>query len=136
MAASGKVMPTFKYAKLVRDKIVDHLIASGGTAVYRQLTRIEHRHELVHKIIEEAGEITTADPQDVAAEIADVQQALDDLMALYGLTRKDITKEQSAKNKKNGAFRKGLYVDQVTLRDDDEWVQYYRKHTDRYFEIE
>lgn len=128
-------MPTFKFAKLVRDKIVDHQIASGADPVYRQLDNEEHKRALVDKVIEEAREITEADPADVAAEIADVQQALDDLKEKYDLTDEDIKSAQAAKNDKNGAFKKGLFVESVTVPEGDKWIEYYRKNADRYPEI-
>ena len=64
---------------------MDKQIAAGAKPVYRQLSATEHKQELVHKIIEEAKEITQANPEEIAAEIADVQQALDDLRELYAL---------------------------------------------------
>jgi predicted house-cleaning noncanonical NTP pyrophosphatase (MazG superfamily) len=128
-------MLQFRFGKLVRDKIVAHQLASGAQPSYRTLTDEEHKRELVNKIIEEANEITQADPENVAAEIADVQQAVDDLVEKYGLSRETIVAEQEAKNQKNGAFKEGLYIDSVSLAEDDKWVDYYRKHPDRYPEI-
>ncbi|HSX32835.1 MAG TPA: nucleoside triphosphate pyrophosphohydrolase [Candidatus Saccharimonadales bacterium] len=128
-------MPKFKFSKLVRDKIVDNQTATGSKAVFRQLSPAEHKQELVSKIIEEAKEITQATQEEVAAEIADVQQAIDDLKELYGLNDTDIAEAQKAKNKKNGAFKKGLYVDYIEMDEDNPWIGYYRKHADRYPEI-
>ena len=128
-------MLRFKFAKLVRDKIVDHQIASGAKPSFRYLSDSEHKKELVKKIIEEVKEITHANPDEVAAEIADVQQALDDLKSKYGLTDKDIEQAQKNKNDKSGAFKKGCYIDYVDINDDDKWVQYYRENADRYPEI-
>jgi predicted house-cleaning noncanonical NTP pyrophosphatase (MazG superfamily) len=128
-------MLKFKFSKLVRDKIVDHQIASGAKPSFRQLDAAEHRQELVNKIIEEAKEITQASPEEIAAEIADVQQAIDDLTELYGLTNEDVTTAQDLKNAKNGAFKKGLFIDYVEIDANDQWVSYYRKNADRYPEI-
>jgi predicted house-cleaning noncanonical NTP pyrophosphatase (MazG superfamily) len=129
-------MPKFKFAKLVRDTIVDQQLASGAKPVYHQLDPAQHKQELVRKIIEEATEITAAAPDEVAAEIADVQQALDDLRALYGLSVDDIAIAQTAKAAKNGAFQKGLYVEYVEVAEDNKWTAYYRKNADRYPQID
>lgn len=129
-------MPTFKFDKLVRDKIVDHQIASGAKPAYHVLDAAAHKRELVRKITEEAEEILGAPADAVAEEIADVQQALDDLKALYGVNDADVAAAQKAKNDKNGAFKKGLYVDAVTVDEADKWVSYYRDNADRYPEIE
>jgi predicted house-cleaning noncanonical NTP pyrophosphatase (MazG superfamily) len=128
-------MPKFRFAKLVRDKIVDDQIANGAKPNYRTLSDVEHKQELVNKIIEEAKEITSAKPDEVSAEIADVQQALDDLKEKFGVTSEDIAKAQKSKNDKNGPFKKGIYVDFVEVGEDDKWIEYYRKNSDRYPEI-
>jgi predicted house-cleaning noncanonical NTP pyrophosphatase (MazG superfamily) len=129
-------MPKFKFAKLVRDKIVDHQIASGAQPTYRQLSDEEHKKELIKKIQEEAQEIAEASADEVAAEIADVQQAIDDLKEKYGLTSQDVATAQAAKNAKNGAFKKGLYVESVEVAEDNSWTDYYRQNADRYPEIQ
>lgn len=129
-------MPTFKFAKLVRDKIVDHQVASGARPHFRRLTPSEHKRELINKIVEETKEISQATPHEIATEIADVQQAIDDLKELYGLTDKSIARAQGLKNDKNGAFKKGIFIDYVEVNDDNQWVNYYRKNADRYPEID
>lgn len=129
-------MPKFQFSKLVRDKIIEHQLASGATPSYRQLSPDQHKDELIKKIIEESQEISQAQPNEIAMEIADVQQALDDLKELYGLTTEDISKAQAAKNRKNGAFKKGLYVNYIEVDDGNDWVNYYRKNSDRYPEVE
>lgn len=128
-------MPKYKFGKLVRDKIVEHQIKSGAKPTYHQLDDESHKQELIFKIIEEAQEITNAKPEERASEIADVQQALDDLKQKYGLTDKDIAEAQKNKLHKNGAFKKGIFVDYVELDEKDKWAEYYRKNTDRYPEI-
>jgi predicted house-cleaning noncanonical NTP pyrophosphatase (MazG superfamily) len=129
-------MPKFQFAKLVRDKIVDHQINSGAKPSYRILDDEEHKSALVDKIIEEAREITQASTEDVAAEIADVQQAIDDLKEKCNLTDQDIKAAQDAKNNKNGAFKKGLFVEHVEVKEEDNWAIYYRENADRYPEID
>jgi predicted house-cleaning noncanonical NTP pyrophosphatase (MazG superfamily) len=128
-------MPKFKFSKLVRDKIVDRQVASGAKPSFRRLSPDEHKQELINKIVEEAKEITQAAPDEVVAEIADVQQAIDDLRELYGLRSVDVAEAQAAKNKKVGPFTKGIYVDYVEVSEDDPWINHYRENADRYPEI-
>lgn len=129
-------MPIFRFAKLVRDRIITHQIASGAKPTYRLLNDGEHKKALVDKIIEETSEIYTADNADIVAEIADVQQAIDDLKRKCGLTSKEIATAQALKNSRNGTFSKGIFIDHVEIDENDPWVAYYRKHSDRYPEIE
>jgi predicted house-cleaning noncanonical NTP pyrophosphatase (MazG superfamily) len=128
-------MPKFKFNKLVRDKIVEQQIASGAQPHYYKLNNKQHGEELIKKIAEEAEEIANAKPCEMAAEIADVQQAIDDLKRELNLTNQDISKAQEIKNKKSGPFRKGIFVDYIEIGEDNEWVPYYRKNADRYPEI-
>jgi predicted house-cleaning noncanonical NTP pyrophosphatase (MazG superfamily) len=128
-------MLKFSFKKLVRDNIVDQQLANGARPTFRQLSESEHKAQLVEKIVEEAREIATARAEDVAAEIADVQQALDDLRELAGVSSEEVTRAQRAKSEKNGTFRKGLYVEFVEVANDDKWVEYYRNNSDRYPEI-
>ncbi len=120
---------------MVRDKIVDQQIASGAKPSYRQLSVDEHKQELVKKIVEEAQEIAGSTAEQAASEIADVQQAVDDLKAIYGLTDKAVAAAQKQKNTKSGAFKKGIFVDYVEIAGNDKWVDYYRQNPDRYPEI-
>jgi len=128
-------MPTFKFNKLVRDKIIEHQLASGAKPHYHLLNDRQHKAELVNKIIEEAQEILLASADDVAGEIADVQQAIDDLKEKFGLSDLDIAQAQKAKHDSNGSFKKGIFIDDVEVAENDEWVAYYRKNADRYPEI-
>lgn len=128
-------MPRFKFNKLVRDKIVEHQIKSGAKPKFRYLTKDEHKNQLIHKLIEEAREVLDAEEKDVATEIADVKQALDDLIEQYSLSETDIKAHQDKKRKLNGAFKKGIYVDYVELEEDDPFTDYYRNNSDRYPEI-
>lgn len=128
-------MPIFQFSKLVRDKIVDNQIAAGIKPRYRQLSPVEHKRELINKLIEEAREVESASIDEAAEEIADLQQVIDDLRGLYGLDASAIAAAQAAKNKKNGAFTQGIYIEDVNLDETNEWVSYYRKHPDRYPEL-
>lgn len=127
-------MLKFAFRKLVRDKIVKQQIASGAKPKYRKLSQDEHAKKLVNKIIEEAKEINPEDG-DAVKEIADVQQALDDLRKIIGISSAEVAKEQKLKNAKAGSFSQGIYVEYVEIDENDEWVKYYRKNSDRYPQI-
>jgi predicted house-cleaning noncanonical NTP pyrophosphatase (MazG superfamily) len=128
-------MLKLKFGKLVRDKIVDHQLASGAKPVFRTLDGEEYKAEIIKKINEESKEILNCAPHEIASEIADVQQAIDDLKQRLHLTDEAIRRAQEIKNKKNGPFKRGYFIDYVAVKPDDEWVDYYRKNSDRYPEI-
>lgn len=124
-------MPRFKFNKLVRDKIIEHQESSGMTTRYRLLTSKQHKEHLIKKIIEEAKEILEAKPNVMASEIADVQQAIDDLIWKTGLTKRQIKAEQDKKLKKNGSFKRGIYIEYTDVPEQNEWLKYYSDHYDR-----
>lgn len=128
-------MPTFKVAKLVRDYLVDQQITTGAKPSYRQLSAEEHKAALIRKLAEEVDEISRADPDEIVAEIADLQQVIDDLCRLHHITAAQVAAAQAAKNRQAGPFQKGLYIESVSLEDDNHWVGYYRKNADRYPEV-
>ncbi len=128
-------MRRFKFEKLVRDKIIEQQSKSGARPKHRTLSKAEHKEHLIEKVIEEAQEILEASGEKLAGEVADVQQALDDLKELLGITHTEVSKAQAIKNEKNGAFKKGIYVESVEVAEDDKWVEYYLKNPDRYPEI-
>ena len=128
-------MPRFKLNKLVRDRIVEHQLKAGEKPRYRQLSKIEHREALINKIIEEIKELVDASAEDVAAEIADVQQALDDLIEQFNVDPKTVRIHQARKTKENGAFKKGIYVEYVDLDEKDPFTKYYRKDPERFPEL-
>lgn len=128
-------MPKFIFNKLVRDKIVQQQIASGTNPVYYKLDPTEHAEALVAKIIEEAQEIPVLDREEAIKEIADVQQAVDDLKALLGLDDQDIANAQAVKNERAGALAEGLFVESVTVEEGDKWVDHFRSRPQQYPEV-
>lgn len=115
-------MPKFKFSKLVRDRIVEHQLASGAKPVYRKLNIEDHKHELINKLLEEAGEILKASKNEIVEEIADLQQVIDDLQELHGLNANDVATAQAFKNQKNGAFKQGIYIDSVKVDEPSQWL--------------
>lgn len=131
-------MPTFKYAKLVRDNIWRWHEESGHTVEGQVLQGAELRKSLSEKLHEEADEVGSAVSRDeLIQEIADVRQILDDLCAEANISETEVTASQARKRAKKGGFRAGRYIETVTIpHEDDEWAQYCRKSPEKYPEIE
>jgi predicted house-cleaning noncanonical NTP pyrophosphatase (MazG superfamily) len=122
-------VPIFLLNKLVRDKLVEEFKRMNQKATYRSLTRQEHVGALKSKIIEEAKEIPVdGGTEELVAELADLQQVLDDLKALMNVTDEQVGVVQRHKYEKKGGFLAGRYVNSIELRDDDPWLPYYRDH--------
>jgi len=105
------------YNKLIRDKIPEIIIAAGETPKIRKLAKREFRIELKKKVLEEAKEMIGAkSKKDILNEIVDLQELLDWLVKEFKLSRRDIKKLQTEKNKKRGSFAKQLFLIETKAR--------------------
>lgn len=130
-------MPTFRYAKLVRDNIPDFHKESGHTLVGRKLTGAELVAALTEKLHEEADEVSSAlTYEEMVEELSDVQQIINDLCTVSGISKKDMTAVMTKKAARKGGFLQGEYIETVTMpQEDDKWVAYCRSAPDKYPEI-
>lgn len=130
-------MPTFIFNKLIRDKLKDDYEKMHQTAVYKKLTDDEYKKALKEKLLEETEELIRAvSVEDVAKELADIEQVLEDLRSTYSIAPGVIKEQKQAKYDKKGGFEKRLFVETLELKDSDEWVEYYRSQPDVFQEID
>jgi len=102
-----------QYPKLIRDE-VPQIIADndGKQPEIRKLTdNTEFLVYLLKKIIEEAKELSQA-PTDskLVEEVADIYEAVDELLKLKGISRGDIIAAQEEKRAKRGGYQKRLLM--------------------------
>ena len=130
-------MRRFKFHKLVRDKIVQSIISVGNKPNFRKLTDKEFIQELKNKIVEESAEVPrTNDPKEVVKELADLQELIDNLLPVLGISKKKFVEIQKNKNKDRGSFKNRQYVEDVETSDEEtKWVKYYLDNPDKYPEI-
>ncbi|MGB4967124.1 MAG: nucleoside triphosphate pyrophosphohydrolase [Candidatus Saccharimonadales bacterium] len=130
-------MPTFRYAKLVRDNIPQWHAQSGHHVKGRRLTGRELINGLCDKLHEEADEVGAAmSREEMIEEIADVQQILADLCAEMKVSATEVEDARRVKLAKKGGFKTGEYIETVTMpNEDDKWVSYCRNNPAKYPEI-
>ncbi len=130
-------MRRFKFSKLVRDKIVESIISVGNKPNWKTLSDEDFVKELKNKIVEEAAEVPrTGDPQEVVKELADLQELIDNLLPVLGVSEKEFKEIQKKKNEDRGSFKKRQYIEDVETSDEvTKWVQYYLANPDKYPEI-
>lgn len=130
-------MPTFRYDKLVRDTIGELHIDAGHVPEITHLSNDELVVALCKKLREEADEVDEAlNEQELIEELADVQQIIDDLCAVTGISKVILEEQKKQKADKKGGFQKGVYISTVTIPDEnDEWAVYCRKSPEKYPEI-
>lgn len=125
-------MKTFRFDKLVRDKIVDSQLARGSKVDYHVLEGDEYIQALNDKLLEEATEIDATEKQELLKELADLQEVMDAILEELGYSKDDLAKEQASKNAKSGGFKKRLYVEKVSVDNDDEWIDHFLSNPDKY----
>lgn len=124
-------MPKFLFNKLVRDKLRDEYTRINQTAQYRKLSKTEYIEALKQKIIEEANEIPVDSTVDeIVSEIGDVQQAIDDLKKLHGISDEQVAQVMRKKFERKGGFSEGTFVETLEIGDGDEWLEYYEARPD------
>ena len=130
-------MPIFKYSKLVRDNIAEWHTNSGHTPAIKYLKGEELVAALIHKIREEVEEVSSAATRDeLAEELADVSQVIQDLCIAAGLDQGTVEKVRIEKAAQKGTFSRGIYIEQVNIPDEkDEWSVYCRRSPHKYPEI-
>lgn len=124
---------TFKLDKLVRDNIVQIHLDMGGQVSYKVLPSAKHTAALLEKLIEEAGELQAS--QLSPGEIADLQEIIDQLASNLNFTKKEIAAVQTKKRRSNGGFKKGHYIDTVSLPTNNKWSRYYASDPKRFPEV-
>ena len=80
-------MRKFKINRLVRDRIIPNIIAEGNKANFRILSNDEYISELKKKIHEEAEELVNTNDDEIPSELADVQEAIDNLIVANNIIR-------------------------------------------------
>jgi len=124
---------TFKLNKLVRDKIVENTEEQGGTVNYHILKGKKLTKALLTKLVEEAHELRTSDL--AVGELADLQELVDALIEHLGTSKAELIKGQKEKRIRNGTFKKGHFIDTLTLPADNKWAKYYAGDPKRFPEI-
>lgn len=100
-----------KYNKLIRDRILEIIKGAEERPYWRILNKKEYLEEVKKKVVEEAKELTKVkNKKEIINEVVDIQELLDVLISELGLTKSQIKKQQKAKNKKRGGFKKRLFL--------------------------
>ena len=126
-------MPTFKYDKIVRDKIYDTIVSAGGQAVKKDLTPKQLVNALKDKLVEEAFEVQGAThPLDLTEELADVMDVIHGLSKAVGISMEAIEDKRLSKRQERGGFENGVYIKHATFDKDHEITKYCRDRPEKY----
>jgi len=121
-------MKYFKFDKLVRDNIIDSMIANEQKPIgVKKLNTKQYINALAKKVNEESAELME--------ELADVLEVIDYLVKELDLSDVEIRELKKKKKSKNGDFSKRMYVDSVGVNEDNKWYQYYLDNPEKYPEV-
>lgn len=133
----------------------------GSKVAWRKLNDQEYADELVKKLEEELDELAAGFGKDRArdleelADVAEVYEAawdvvdreehydlfadamdeLDKGIELWEVDPDELLAEKAKKAEKVGGFVGRIYIEAVTVADDDPWLQYYLKSPEKYPEV-
>jgi predicted house-cleaning noncanonical NTP pyrophosphatase (MazG superfamily) len=91
-------------SKLIRDKVPQIIQAQGVEPIVRVAGDAEYRQLLRAKLVEEAGEVATADDAHAPEELADVIEVVLSLAAGLGIDAEGLEKLRAAKAAERGSF--------------------------------
>ena len=112
-----------EYHKLVRDRIPEIIRQSGSECEFVILSDREYRQALRQKLIEEAGEAAAADEDDLVAELADLSEVMDAVMASFGISGDSLRDsyasrllaEKTKRRETRGGFAKKIMLLRTSL---------------------
>lgn len=128
-------MREFRFDKLVRDRIAKNIESGGGKVRSRTLEDQEYLGEVKKKLLEEAGELLSASEEDLPSELADVQELVNLICRLKGITKKQLKEIRAQKVKKAGGFGEKTFVESAQIPEDSSWLDYFLSQPDRYPEV-
>lgn len=126
-------MIKFSCNKLGRDKGLESFKKEGITPEYQILAGESLGYALKDKLIEEAHEVGEAESQaQLITELADVLEVIDGLCKAYGINYLDIMQVKQAKYQERGGFEQGLFIESLSMDDDNPKVYHFRASPDKY----
>jgi predicted house-cleaning noncanonical NTP pyrophosphatase (MazG superfamily) len=96
------------YNKLVRDRIPEIITRSGRQWETSTTAPAEFDVALREKLVAEATEAKDADASHLVTELADIQEVMQTLMQLHGITTEMVQREQEKRRQERGGFEKRL----------------------------
>jgi predicted house-cleaning noncanonical NTP pyrophosphatase (MazG superfamily) len=96
------------YNKLIRDRIPEIIRAAGKQCETDMMTDEEYIQALRSKLVEEAQEVEQAAPNDLLTELADLQEVIAALMAVYGISPEQVSTVQCSRRVERGGFEQRL----------------------------
>lgn len=92
----------------MRDRTPEIIQAAGREYAIETMEEEEFHQALRAKLVEEAQEAAAATDADLVTELADLCEVMDALMAVYGIDRETVLKEQQRRQIERGGFSRRI----------------------------
>ncbi|NJM00770.1 MAG: nucleoside triphosphate pyrophosphohydrolase [Synechococcaceae cyanobacterium SM2_3_2] len=109
--------------KLIRDGIPAQLAAAGLRYEIQTLTPDDYLLALRAKVMEEAQEVAQANPDELLAELADLQEVMDTLAQRMSIHQEDIIQEQDKRRTERGGFDERIYLCWVENKEPEKEIE-------------
>ncbi len=104
-------MKKIYYNKLVRDKIPDKIIKSGGSFEIRRMEEEEFETELLKKAGEEASGLMNAmGKKEIISELGDILDVLDEIKKHFKISDYAVKKSRKEEMSVKGGFQKRFFL--------------------------
>ncbi|AFZ43346.1 MazG nucleotide pyrophosphohydrolase [Halothece sp. PCC 7418] len=107
------------YYKLVRDRVPEIIKNSGNQCETTILSDEDYQQALRQKLIEEAEEVTTASPEELVKELADLYEVIDTLIITAELDKETILAQQKKRREERGGFQEKIQLISTLTATDD-----------------
>jgi predicted house-cleaning noncanonical NTP pyrophosphatase (MazG superfamily) len=123
----------FRVEKLIRDKLLDIMRASGLKVFPRILESEEFVQSLKAKLVEEAAEVAAADTRaELLDELADVLEVISALASAHDIPPAELEIRRAAKHAERGGFEARIYNIAVEAEADCPAAAYYLARPEQY----
>ena len=99
-----------RYDKLVRDKIIDIILAEGKEVAYHTADDVEYWEKLKTKLREEVDEFMEAENLE---EMADMFEVITAILAVKGWNIEQVVALQKKKRESRGGFEKRIILEET-----------------------
>ncbi|MBN2148002.1 MAG: nucleoside triphosphate pyrophosphohydrolase [Anaerolineales bacterium] len=96
------------YNKLIRDRIPEIIQNSGKCCAVETMSEAEYRQALLEKLVEEAQEACRAAPEELATELADLQEVIAAVLAAWHISPEKVQQIQDQRRAERGGFEQQL----------------------------
>jgi len=124
---------SFKFDKLIRDKILEMMLSTDCIVHDKKLKGPELITALKNKLLEEAHEVAaTKSVDELKEELADLMEVISAILSIHKLDPAEIEKIRETKNLQKGGFTQGIFVSSIEIDENNPEINRYISKSTKY----